>query len=42
MTTNTLSSLFLASNVSIGLAVGLIIGAFVVARGIGTFVSILV
>ncbi len=42
MTTNTLSSLFLASNVSIGLAVGLIIGAFVVALGIGTFVSILV
>ena len=42
MTTNTLSSLFLASNVSIGLAIGLIIGAFVVALGIGTFVSILV
>ena len=42
MITNTFSSLFLANDMSIGLAIGLIIGAFVVALAIGAFVSILV
>ncbi len=42
MITNTFSSLFLANDMNIGLAVGLIIGAFVVALAIGAFVSVLV
>lgn len=42
MVTNTFSCLFLASNMNIGLAIGLIVGISVVALGIGTFVGILI
>lgn len=42
MYSNYLSSLFLASNVSIGLTIGLTIGCFVIALGIGFFVGFLI
>ena len=42
MIINTFSSLFLASNMNTGLAIGLIIGAFFVAFGIGAFVCVFV
>ncbi len=35
MYTTSLSNLFLATGMNVGLAIGLIIGAFVVALGIG-------
>lgn len=37
-----LSSLFLASNMNLGLAIGLIVGCFIVALGIGIFVGYVV
>ena len=37
-----LSSLFLASDMNLGLAIGLIVGCFIVALGIGIFVGYVV
>ena len=42
MNSNILSSLFLASNVSLGLTIGLIVGCFVIALGIGFAVGFLI
>ena len=42
MNTNILSTLFLASNVSVGLTIGLTVGCFVIALGVGFFVGFLI
>ncbi len=42
MNTKLISSLFLASNVSIGLTIGLTVGCFVIALGIGFFVGFII